>query len=924
MEKNIKDFSQFDIPQDIIEKTFEKTYSQQFRSEDIIKSFQKKQHQSYQSQSNKCKQSNKDQSFKNLETIEHNQYFHQDIESQGKVDTKQFELKDNPQNESIFYSESGSQNNLSQIQHLQCQIIEPNEQLKDKVKIFYKFCPLKQKFDEIFKDLSNNQKRDVCDCYMIEEFEEYEQEEELKILKQKRTIQQVYNNDKNTVIVKTRISQKQDIFVTQKIIFQKENEPFDTFKSKTEKEVKIIKKLQNSKVTIPLIWSKIQPVKDTNLHSFYIQMVSGMKSLHQIKLYYQMSKKYDEYVILLEYAFFQLLFKLNVMHHDYQIAHSDIKPLNIIMGYDYDFYFIDFGGSIYLEDKKECKNYLSTYTRYFNYEQVFQMQKCDKDWTAQRIVDCDTIQLILTFLYMLDVEDKEYVNLRVRGNTENFLKILEPEFKEFAELLTKQFDFIIQKKKNKMIPFPQCQVNLIYNYNNILKEIMSDQKDIVYMEDSDLYELKFINKFSIQIIELIIKSDPNCQFRMTDKTLVEECLNFGSEQFFDKRNLILFPHFCEYFQLIEQNTLYLALTEYTFNQKALFINKIINEKLQDIITIIYKSELLQQVINLDQSQAIHIYFNQFQSKKQMSFEVQKIQSDKESKQLFQIQLQLQDKIEIQKILQNLQNQVAKQQFLKELIISIDQAQVQYFQNDLKNLYEDCQNSNTQLYIQIKTSYQKERLSREFFQFLSFELKLKLILNLQQINKQELQEIIQQTGIQSKIFLILCQLDLQEINDIQLFCKQKFKIKTNESPSQIYSLQNYNYQYHHFDKKLQNLIYLQKQPKDLKEKIKKNKIDIQQYHSVYRKTQIMLKDKNILQNLYLYKISFTEERGNPTIEYEKKLFQKVCIFQQNEQYSIKDFSTTLYYKASKSFEKQLQIFEQEEFNSTNHLICQLNQ
>lgn len=57
------------------------------------------------------------------------------------------------------------------------------------------------------------------------------------------------------------------------------------------------------------------------------------------------------------------------MLHSLGIAHSDIKPKNIVIGHDNEIYFIDFGGSVFL--KKDYSQYLSSFTEYYNFNYFF-------------------------------------------------------------------------------------------------------------------------------------------------------------------------------------------------------------------------------------------------------------------------------------------------------------------------------------------------------------------------------------------------------------------------------------------------------------------------------------------------------------------------------------------------------------------------
>ncbi|EAR92178.2 kinase domain protein (macronuclear) [Tetrahymena thermophila SB210] len=469
-----------------------------------------------------------------------------------------------------------SENYISyQIQHLQSQIIKPNKEMQQRVKIFYKSCELNRQFWEIFGIQNNKQKRQNNQQISRELVQTQNYEKQRTILKEvnekNRTVLEVYEN-KDKVLVKTRIYKECDIFITKKILYS-DLKKKDSFEIRFNKEIKILEQLNNnnSEITVEYKGStkpkeqlnynnseittdeskcpnpKLNESKDTQPLTYEINMVSGMKNLYNIKQQYEISKKYDDYVILLEYAFFQLLSKLNEMHFQEQIAHSDIKPQNIILGYDYNFYFIDFGGSINLKDQNEIQQYLSTYTKIYNYDYFLKMQKYD-DWTIQRIIDCETIQLLLTFFNMIDIKDKGYNMLRINGDTEKFKQILEPEFEEFADMLIKYFNYIVKKQNNKNTQIPQNQYHLISNLEGRFEKIMNNQRDILYNEQTNIYELKFINKFSIQIIEYILETTPNCSFDMTNDTLVD--LQFNDDQDYSKRKYLdLFPKFCSFFKL---------------------------------------------------------------------------------------------------------------------------------------------------------------------------------------------------------------------------------------------------------------------------------------------------------------------------------------------------------------------------------------
>ncbi|KAL4498297.1 hypothetical protein ABPG73_006771 [Tetrahymena malaccensis] len=552
-----------------------------------------------------------------------------------------------------------------QIQYFQSQIIKPNKEMNDHVKIFYKFCLLKKNFSEIFGEYEEDSNVDELQFVEQKDQNNMEQQEissstDSDIFKQKMTVQNIYLI-KNLVVVKTLISDKYSHFIIQKTLYQNVKQSLESFIHLTNKETDILRLLnqKKSRITVPFLQSKTYKVENSNLHACDIQMFSGIKSLQQVKQQYLISQKFEEYVILLQFAFNQLLLKLNEMHHVAKIAHSDIKPQNIIIGYDYNFYFIDFGGSIYLENKDDCQNYLQSFTPYYNLEKQI-AKKRQQNWTIQKIIDCDTTQLILTFLYMLDFDLEGYENLRQTGKTEKYRSCLKVQFEEFGGFLIKIFSFIAQKQINKYIPVPQQQILLVSNLENQFQNMMSNQQDILFNEQTQQYELKFINQFSIQIIEIIIKYDPRASFSTTNETLVEEYLNFNTNNkkisTQEHRNLKLFPKFCQAFELPFADILFLALTKYKFNQKAQFICKILHEYSRSISQIGYESELILQILNIDQSRQIHLHIIKSENTNQISFEIYKFQNDV-SKQILLIQLELMCELEIQKLFKSLEQQL---------------------------------------------------------------------------------------------------------------------------------------------------------------------------------------------------------------------------------------------------------------------------
>ncbi|KAL4475410.1 hypothetical protein ABPG72_022045 [Tetrahymena utriculariae] len=182
------------------------------------------------------------------------------------------------------------------------------------------------------------------------------------------------------------ISNEYSQFIIQKTIYQNIKQSLESFTNISNKKTEILRLLQQkkSRITIPFLQSTIYKVQYSNVHACDIQIFSWIKSLQKIKQQYFISQKFEEYVILFLFSFNQLLLKLNQMHHSFKIAHSDIKPQNIIIGYDYNFYFIDFGGSVYLENEIDCcQNYLQSFTPYYNLEKQI-AKKHQQIWNIQK------------------------------------------------------------------------------------------------------------------------------------------------------------------------------------------------------------------------------------------------------------------------------------------------------------------------------------------------------------------------------------------------------------------------------------------------------------------------------------------------------------------------------------------------------------
>ncbi|KAL4480995.1 hypothetical protein ABPG72_014463 [Tetrahymena utriculariae] len=263
-----------------------------------------------------------------------------------------------------------------------------------------------------------------------------------------RTVQKLHEhqNGTYTVSAKTCISKNYQKFIFKKIITNDSQQYSQEFKNSVQIEIDMLNYIQSKKtqVTLPFIKSKFL-INKFGQRKCILSIESGIKNLEQVKKYYQNNKKYEEFNTILEFAFCQMLSKLNQMHKICQIAHSDINPQNIVVGYDLQFYFIDFGESVYLEDENSCKQYLKSNLQDYNLN-IF-LEK--KEWKYQEIIDCDTSQLILTFLKMFDVEEKFYQELRsLKNEMKYYKKLLMPAFKRLGNYLIDSIQYIYQNNSN--------------------------------------------------------------------------------------------------------------------------------------------------------------------------------------------------------------------------------------------------------------------------------------------------------------------------------------------------------------------------------------------------------------------------------------------------------------------------------------------
>ncbi|KAL4500393.1 hypothetical protein ABPG72_003344 [Tetrahymena utriculariae] len=609
-----------------------------------------------------------------------------------------------------------------------------------------------------------------------------------------QTVQKIYLHQNGTysVSVKTCISEDNQKFIVQKMITEDSQQHSQQFESSVQIEIDNLNYIEQKKTQVTLPFIKHQFLKFEFGQKCVLSIVSGIKNLEQVKKYYQSNKRYEEYNTILEFAFCQLLSKLNQMHRICQIAHSDIKPQNIVVGYDLQFYFIDFGASIYLEDKEQFQYYLQSFSKNYNLD-IFIEKRKKKEWKYLEIIDCDTSQLILTFLKMFDVEDNYYKELRdFRIQNKNECKqLLMPEFKRLGNYLIDSLWYIYQNHSNQLfskLESPKQKLFLFSNFGDYFKMAMSNLHDIIYDDSKQQYMIKSINMFSIQILELIIQNDQSCNFLINEITNIDEQINYNETKI-DQRNIDKYPNFCKYFQLKENDIIFFGLTNYNFNNKGKFILILLFEYQLEIPLFQLQNPVLKNLIEQMNLDIVHIYFqdNYDFIKREQSMEFKII---KKINNLLQISLLSQEKNFYITVIKDLIQKVKSQNDLKVIILSFNMPTFEVFQQQLLELSEVCQELDKKLLLQFILK-EVDELFENQMNFILKNLNIYFAINIkQQIEKFDLIKLLQNEALINYCTLIKAKDFGQSLLDQRIkINEQDFKI--NQMNEEIYYLENYS-------------------------------------------------------------------------------------------------------------------------------------
>ncbi|KAL4476236.1 hypothetical protein ABPG74_009969 [Tetrahymena malaccensis] len=238
---------------------------------------------------------------------------------------------------------------------------------------------------------------------------------------------------------------------------------------------------------------------DTNNHIF--SQKAGFISYKQINKIVHIKKLQENYKLPFEYFILKQMYflnkKLELMNNFFKIAHSDIKPNNIVIGFDFIPYFIDLGGAIFIDD--EPNEYLTLCTPTFVPAKYIDSEQFDE----QSIKDCEKQSLMLVFLFML-----------CRNQDENKL-FYQRKYGQLLEILKKFYSQDLMSIFEKSILYEDFEsvetmvkeildANLIQYVENLdqITLFLSELKQFDYSTNQNLYVIKEWDQFNINILKI--------------------------------------------------------------------------------------------------------------------------------------------------------------------------------------------------------------------------------------------------------------------------------------------------------------------------------------------------------------------------------------------------------------------------------------
>ncbi|EAR87948.2 hypothetical protein TTHERM_00011140 (macronuclear) [Tetrahymena thermophila SB210] len=240
---------------------------------------------------------------------------------------------------------------------------------------------------------------------------------------------------------------------------------------------------------------------DYDTNNLVFSQKAGFISYKQINKIVHIKKLQDNYKLPFEYFILKQMYflnkKLELMNNFFKIAHSDIKPNNIVIGFDFIPYFIDLGGAVFIDD--EPNEYLTLCTPTFVPAKYIDCEQFDE----KSIKECEKQSLMLVFLFML-----------CRNQDENKL-FYQRKYGQLLEVLKKFYSQDLMNIFEKSIIYEDYEGvetmvkeildNNLIQYVENLDQIMlflSELKQFDYSTNQNLYVIKEWDQFNINILKI--------------------------------------------------------------------------------------------------------------------------------------------------------------------------------------------------------------------------------------------------------------------------------------------------------------------------------------------------------------------------------------------------------------------------------------
>ncbi|KAL4475527.1 hypothetical protein ABPG72_013351 [Tetrahymena utriculariae] len=240
---------------------------------------------------------------------------------------------------------------------------------------------------------------------------------------------------------------------------------------------------------------------DYDTNNLIFSQKAGFISYKQINKIVHIKKLQENYKLPFEYFILKQMYflnkKLELMNNFFKIAHSDIKPNNIVIGFDFIPYFIDLGGAIFIED--EPNEYLTLCTPIFVAAKYIDCEQFDE----KSIKDCEKQSLMLVFLFMLcrnQDENKLFYQRKYGQLLEILKKFYSQDLMNIFEksIICQDFEGVETMVKEVL------DTNLIRYVENLdqIMLFLSELKQFDYSTKQNLYIIKEWDQFNINILKI--------------------------------------------------------------------------------------------------------------------------------------------------------------------------------------------------------------------------------------------------------------------------------------------------------------------------------------------------------------------------------------------------------------------------------------